>query len=218
MKKTFCLMGLLLALVVSGMVFVSCSDEEWTDDDLANYAQVLWDNRDGNFAILYNGFEFRISKDGTASVSNKDDKRTKAVLPSEIKYKGKSYPVITIDGFYDSKYLTQIVIPEGYREISDACFSGCSRLSQISIPESVNSMGSSTFRNCTSLETVKLPSSLLKIDAFMFEGCSSLNSIKLPPNIKSIGYSAFKDCSKLSSITIPNNVTTIGEYAFYGCI
>ncbi|MBQ4516063.1 MAG: leucine-rich repeat domain-containing protein [Clostridia bacterium] len=100
-----------------------------------------------------------------------------------------------VDNLYlNNKKVTDLVIPDGIKEIKKDAFSYCSSLTSITIPHSVISIGESAFSYC-----------------------KNLTNITISDGVTTIGGSAFSGCSKLSSVTIPDSVTSIGEGIFYGC-
>ena len=91
---------------------------------------------------------------------------------------------------------TDLIIPDGIKEIYNYAFRYCDSLTNIVIPDSVTTIGSYAFFECTSLTSVT------------FGDNSQLTTI---------GYSAFSGCRSLTSIVIPDSVTTIGDQAFSYC-
>ena len=118
---------------------------------------VIWDcdnndiASDGYIYTTINGIFYTI-KDGEAtvkkSVSVKD-----AIIPSNITYRGNSYPVTSI---------------------GNSAFDGCTSLTSVTIPNSIKTIGSNAFRDCTSLTSVVIPNSVKTIGYNPFLGCTSL--------------------------------------------
>ena len=100
-------------------------------------------------------------------------------IPSQVVYKGRQYPVATIDysAFSDCTKVTKVVIDEGLTGISEKAFSGCTGLTEISLPASLKEIGLSCFMGCTSLESIFIPAGVTDIDFSCFEGCSHLSEI-----------------------------------------
>ena len=178
---------------------------------------------------------------------------------------GKSVATIGTEAFDDTKWLSNqpnglvyagpvaykyrgkipsganIVIREGTKGISTACFIGCTGLTNITIPNSVTNIGSDAFNNTTWLDnqpdglvyaglvayqykgTMPSGSNIViregtkSISAYCFESCSGLKNITIPNSVTSIGEWAFSDCEELTGITIGSSLNSIGEGAFYGC-
>lgn len=102
-------------------------------------------------------------------------------------------PVVgIIDGaFEDLDYLKEVVIPEGYIELTKSAFEG------------------------SSIETVHIPASLEIIDDEAFQDSQIKEVIFAEEsNLRSIGLEAFYNTSQLKSINIPDSVRIIGEEAF----
>lgn len=116
-----------------------------------------------------------------------------------------------------SKLITDVVIPDSVKEISQDAFYECKSLKSITIPDSVAYIDEYAFYDCTSLESITIPDSVKYIDENVFRGCVSLKSITIPSSVKEIGGEAFSYCKSLESIIIPDGVEEIGNNAFYDC-
>ena len=135
---------------------------------------------------------------------------TELVIPDGVK-EIKNYT------FYCCTCLTSIIIPNSVTSIGYEAFGGCKALTSITIPNSVTSIGSYAFSGCTGLTSITIPNSVTSIGNYAFKGCSGLTSITIPNSVTSIGRETFRECTGLTSITIPNSVTSIGNQAFYWC-
>ena len=133
-------------------------------------------------------------------------------------YEGSDNPLYYANNLYlNGELVTELVIPEGVKEIKKYAFYGCTGLTSVTIPNSVTSIGSSAFYNCKGLTSIVIPNSVTTIGNYAFYGCSGLTSVTIPNSVTSIGNGAFYGCSGLTSVTIPNSVTSIGNGAFFGC-
>lgn len=116
-----------------------------------------------------------------------------------------------------------LVIPDGFTEISDGAFQGQSKIKTLFIPRSVKVIGDRAFANCTSLEEVVFENGIQLIDCGikLFSGCVSLKTVSLPDGIPYIPNYAFDGCVSLENLVLPDSVTTIGSsgscYAFRNC-
>ena len=136
---------------------------------------------------------------------------TELVIPEGVKE-------IRSSTFSGCSGLTSIVIPNSVKYIYDYAFYGCSGLTSIVIPNSVTSIGRSAFSGCSGLTSVVIGNSVTSIGERAFYGCSGLTGeLVIPNSVTSIGEIAFSYCSGLTSVVIGNSVTSIGERAFYGC-
>jgi hypothetical protein len=118
------------------------------------------------------------------------------VIPKTI----DNYPVTRID--YDDVFsgctnLTNIVLPEGIKDLGEDAFS-YSGLTSITFPGSLSSIGSKTVDGCTSLQEATLLEGITSIDGF--EGCSNLTKIYIPDTVIRIYSYAFAGCSSLNDI------------------
>lgn len=86
------------------------------------------------------------------------------------------------EAFSDTN-LSRVVIPNGVKKISRACFLFSSSLESVTLPDKLVEIELSAFCCCTNLSEVNVPASLRRIDDYAFNGCDSLTSIKIPnPN------------------------------------
>ena len=112
---------------------------------------------------------------------------------------------------------TDLIIPDGIKEIYKYAFWDCSSLTSIVIPDSVTTIGNYAFEWCDSLTSVTIGSGVTTIGSYAFYWCTSLTSIVIPDSVTTISSWAFGHCDSLTSVTIGDSVTTIGDYAFYYC-
>lgn len=93
-------------------------------------------------------------------------------------------------------------------------FANSKFLTQVNIPNSVKSIGKGAFYNCKSLAQITLPNSVTSIEASAFGGCESLKQIHIPNSVKSIGKLAFSRCASLTYVTFPSSVEYFGDGVF----
>ena len=98
---------------------------------------------------------------------------------------------------------SNIIIPNGVKNIGDNAFSWCKSLTSIEIPDSVKSIGNGAFWGCESLTSIEIPDSVKSIGNEAFYRCTSLTSIEIPDSVTSIGNDAFSWCESLKVIYIP---------------
>lgn len=117
--------------------------------------------------------------------------------------------------FINNEEVTNLIIPEGVKEIGKNAFYKSS-LESVNIPSSVTSIGESAFEESSSLKSVNLPNSVLSIGKRAFCNCKNLISVNIPQDITTIKELTFYKCA-FESITIPQGVTKIEQYAFSSC-
>lgn len=101
---------------------------------------------DGYIYTMINGLRYAL-KNGKATVAKQPSDITAADIPTEVSYKGSSYPVTMIDG---------------------SAFSGCQALSRVTIPSSIKTIGSHAFYRCTALSEVVIPASVTVVGEELF--------------------------------------------------
>ena len=121
--------------------------------------------------------------------------------------------------------LTSVTFPHGVTSIGDYAFCGCSGLTSITIPNNVTSIGDGAFWDCTGLTSVTINSDSIVSVNRKSEKSESISSIFgsqvteyiLGEDVHSIGNNTFYGNYNITSVTIPNSVTSIGGGAFNGC-
>ena len=76
-----------------------------------------------------------------------------------------------------------LIIPEGFTEISDDAFYNCSTLKSVVIPNTVTRIGVRAFGNCHGLTSVVIPDSVKSIGNMAFGQCYNLAEIRIPDNV-----------------------------------
>ena len=130
---------------------------------------------------------------------------------------------IGVNAFYDCSGLTSVTINsdaimnKSYSNDSNIRNIFGSQVTEYIIGNDVKSISDYVFHGCSSLTSVTIPNSVISIGEEAFRNCSKLTSVTIPNSVTSIGVGAFYYCYSLTSVTIPNSVTSIGEWAFGGC-
>ena len=153
---------LLLALLIS-MLGVKASAH---DIEVANA-----DGKTIYYNYINNKTELAVSYWGSSSSSY--SYWGNVIIPENVTYNGKNYPVTSI---------------------GSSAFYGCSGLTSITIPNSVTSIGSSAFSGCSSLTSITISNSVTSIGNHAFYHCSGLTSVTIPNSVTSIGEAAFYEC------------------------
>lgn len=140
--------------------------------------------------------------------------------------------IVTVGNFADCTEITEVIVPEGAKEIAGLAFSRCTKLRKVNIPESVTSIpGDDPFKDCESLETeneggvryldrwaigyageteaLHFRGDTRGISGGAFAGCAA-KEIVVPESVIYIGWGAFEGCSQLREITVPFLGVTLG--------
>ncbi len=147
---------------------------------------------------------------------------------------------VKANAFKECEYKSSIynvVIPEGYTEIQDSAFAGCTELRYITLPDTLNYIRKYAFTNNTWLKSIEFPKNLGEIQQGAFQGSgrladvtfadgaacysigesafqgTAIETIKLPVLLRTIGTKAFAD-TPLTDVYIYNRDAEIGEDAF----
>ena len=99
-------------------------------------------------------------------------------------------------------------------EIGWGAFRECTSITDIIIPDGVKEIERDTFYHCSSLTSVNLPDGLTTIGLCAFCGCSNLSDIMIPDSITEIGENAFSGCDLLDTSTI-DKIRAINPSAYH---
>lgn len=119
-------------------------------------------------------------------------------------------------GFYETRYLERIIIPDTVREIRELAIYDCDSLKWIAIPGTVTQLNMHFMSACSSIEKLTLSSGLTRIPEYAFEA-SQMKEISIAATITEIGEGAFEYVKGLKLVDIPGSVKTIGAAAFDLC-
>ncbi|MCM1440920.1 MAG: leucine-rich repeat protein [Roseburia sp.] len=93
--------------------------------------------------------------------------------------------------YIDGHIVTDLIIPEGVRNIKPYAFCDCSSIKSVTMANSVKSIGSMAFKGCANLENITISDGITDIQGGAFEDCNAITSITIPKSIRAIGYQAF---------------------------
>lgn len=129
--------------------------------------------------------------------------------------KGKTSST-NIFGSASNRTVTEVIIPETVKDISDRTFYNCYNLEKVNIPTSLQNIGTYAFYN-SYIKNIVIPDNVSTIGQYAFNGCSNLTSVYIGNSITTIARYAFQNCSNITEMQISNSVTTIEQGAFYNC-
>lgn len=137
--------------------------------------------------------------------------------------------------------ITNVVIPNGVKEIGAAAFYELENLESVEMPNSVTTIGDMAFYHCYNLKTINFSSSLKTVGAmafcccgieienltfneglelireYAFEYCQGITgTLTFPSTLKEITYGAFSGCDGIRFVRIPGD-TIIGYDTFFAC-
>lgn len=73
--------------------------------------------------------------------------------------------------------LTEVILPEGLKEIKSAAFQDCQNLAKIILPKSLEIIENHAFFGCESLKELIIPENVKEIGNYAFYGCNGLEKI-----------------------------------------
>lgn len=113
----------------------------------------------------------------------------------------------TIDGCFIGGAMTEMVLPQGLKNLKGS-FISMFDLSDVTFGPNVKKIEDS-FIATTALKSVSLPGSLMSIKG-SFSGCEGLESIELPEGLQKVDRS-FTGCYNLKKLTLPNSLTVVSK-------
>ena len=148
----------------------------------------------------------------------------KVVIPEKIR--GKRVVGIGQAGFKGLRSITDVVIPEGVREIAKEAFWGCSSLANIVFPETLKRIGHNAFFDCRALAKIVIPSGVQEIDSKPFYSnkievdvrnpfFTSEDGVLFDKNRETLLY--VPNQKTLETYSTPQSVRAIGIFAFASC-
>lgn len=168
--------------------------------------------------LLFKGeLKFASNSDGSCTVQKLTPYSDSVIeIPTTSPY-GEMVTSIGSNAFYESKLITDVIIPNTIKEIGFYSFAYCYGLKSISIPDSVTIIESGAFTECLSLEGILIPDSVTSIGAQAFIRCKSIVGVSIGNGVTSIEENAFSSCFSLRNVSIGSGVTSIGYRAFADC-
>ena len=100
---------------------------------------------------------------------------------------------------------TEVIIPDGVKEIAGCVFSGCTFVENIIINKSTKTIGLGAFKG-TNITGISIPDSVKAIEGVTFEQCKALKEITIGKSVKKIGIRAFYGCYALENINFNGTV------------
>lgn len=84
---------------------------------------------------------------------------------------------------FDGENIKEVTLEEGFTEIYDQMFGGCSGLTKVNCPSTLIRIGSNAFTCCSSLESFVVPDGVTTIDKLAFGECYALTSVTIPESV-----------------------------------
>ena len=173
--------------------------------------------------VEYNGMTYRVTalRDiGDIFMSILSSKIKSLYIPSSISYIGNSafQETCSLEEIHitDLAAWCKIDFHSSPTWYARHLFLNEEEITDLVIPEGVKSISQDAFRRLY-IKSVTLPEGLESIGDRTFSQCDNLTSITFPQSLKEIGYCAFTDCHGLKSVTFEGDVSSIGEHAFSAC-
>ena len=118
--------------------------------------------------------------------------------------------------FAERDDIFEVILPDGLRHISMACFTSCNNLRKVNIPSTVEVIDDGAFLMCESLAEIFFPDGLKSINDLAFQS-TMLEKITVPESVTHIGEEAFFDCVNLREANVLNPECEILGDGFGSC-
>lgn len=147
--------------------------------------------------------------DGAAS----DYYTGRVVIPEQISYNGRTYPVLSIgeNAFAGQENLISVQLPSSLRAVSSCAFLGCTSLQQVSVPQGIVFFASCAFTGCTSLQQISLPRQAELVDSLTFYCCASLTSFVLPHCVRTVCQGALEHLPAITDLYCYSSEPPVAE-------
>lgn len=120
--------------------------------------------------------------------SKPEEKLYDAVIPSEVTWYGKKYPVVNVlNGVFEgNKHLKSITTQENLTTLESKCFSACSALEWVSFTN-VDEIPQSCFMECSSLATIVIGKRVASVKSYAYLSCTAIKDFTIqatePPTL-----------------------------------
>ena len=120
--------------------------------------------------------------------SKPEEKLYDAVIPSEVTWHGKKYPVVNVlNGVFEgNKHLKSVTSQENLTTLESKCFCACSALELVSV-SCVDEIPQSCFMECSSLATIKIGKRVTSIKSYAYLSCTAIKDFTIqatePPTL-----------------------------------
>jgi len=99
-----------------------------------------------------------------------------------------SSPVMASQVFGTCRQLTEVVIPEGIKDIPLWCFANCERLSSVVLPRGLEKIETGAFSECRSLASITIPQTVTEIQRWAFKN-TAISNVTVPSGVNANYYS-----------------------------
>lgn len=211
----------LMALVMS-LALVGCKGNDGNNPDDPNNKEEqtitkIEETDDGHVTLTYSDgtkmfFLIRLYMQedkatvvGYTTPQKPEDRLYDVIIPSEVSWHGKSYPVVNALNavFEGNKRIKSVKTQKNLTSLEYKCFCACSALEYASVMY-VDEIPQSCFAECTKLTTVEIGEHVMSIKSYAYLGCNAIKDFTIyasePP---SLSENCFTDGAKFI-LHVPN--------------
>ena len=175
---------------------------------------------DGNSTISLGCNEFNNSYTSSEGAGLFADSQLESLyLGREIAYlnQGNTYPYSSnperygYSAFYNQTSLSEVILGNDVKTISQYMFAGCSGLKEIKLPYAISQISKCAFNGCVSLEGITIPSSVTLIANNAFQGCSGMSKLVFEDSSKGIklGYNTNDVTGEIEGLFMDTNLESL---------
>jgi hypothetical protein len=119
-------------------------------------------------------------------------------------------------GTFRSKYVQEIVVPEGVEKIGKYAFYSCANLRRIVMPSTLKEADGPIVDNeCKNLKEIDLSKVKVRPTGIFYD--LKEKQIEIPKGVEKIGKDAFYSCANLRKIVMPSTLKELEGRIFYDC-
>ena len=214
-----------LALMVSGLAFQACQQEELVAEkpqtvikDVVKDVMAETRNDDGSLYCNVTTTAAGQVDSLVTALATKGDYPREGITHLTISGPINNNDIKTMCNF---QYLDSLILTDAVIEtIGNSVFRNFKSNAHILLPKTVKSIGEGAFgyyNGESKIKSVYIQDSVKSIAPYAFRYCNYLESIRLPQNITELPYSVFEGCNSLKEVSVPKYVKKIDYRAFYGC-
>lgn len=191
----------------------------WIENAFPGCASLASINVDSGNTIFSSDDGVLFTKDRTRLILYPEGKPGSYAIPPDV-------TVIGEGAFAHSRYLEEIMIPEGVESIESSAFIGCANLMTVTIPATVTNIANYAFTDCPHLTAIRVNESNLtysSVGGVLFNKARTLliqhpngriGPYVIPSSVTGLCNMAFYTSAKITSLTFPDGITSL-QYLMY---
>lgn len=182
MKNAFCIKVALATLIILAVSHVSSIAQIFQSGDLA----------------------YQINGNTAGVVALMNENATDVVIPPQVAFQGKSYPITCIDvQAFKSTPIKSVAFGDNIVRVADHAFSTCESLTKVVMNDALKEIEENAFEQCPLLNDVTWSQGIERIAGLAFYNCFLLDkTITFGAALKDFSSSAFRGCNNIPAYSV----------------